>query len=146
MISVKTTRDAAGKLLTAEVAEYHRDYENRNDWKTLAAAEEIATVLNAAADIRYIAIDNGEWVSPRYDVIVLPKVGDEVSYAFNGDSYPCGKVIRVSSGPDYSQIAAGPDNRGETRVFYRRKKSGAWINKKTWTLVRGHVSTYNESF
>jgi len=140
MLSVKTTRDPAGKLLTAEVAPgYDPQHENRNDWKTLEAAQEVAEALGPA----YVATDAGAHVSPRYDVVALPKVGDAVSYAFNGDSYPCGHVTKVSPAPHRRiEVLDGTTK----RVFYRRKLSGSWVNAGTWSLIPGHHEKRNPSF
>ena len=154
MINVKTMRDSRGRLLTAKVVDSAPEHENRNDWKTMAAAEEVARVLNQFADgfDRYLATDAGPHVSPRYDVIALPKVGDAVSYSFNGDSYPCGHVISVSAGPNFRRIVAheprGGKHVGEVRehVFWRRRKTGSWIMDGTWSLVAGHVDKRNPSF
>lgn len=44
----------------------------------------------------YVAIDNGPWHYPRYDVIRRPYVGDLVSKSFNGDSYPRGTIVKIS--------------------------------------------------
>lgn len=141
MLSIKTTRDTAGKLLTATVVPgYDPAAENRNDWKTFEAADEVAKALGSA----YIATDAGPYVSPRYDVIALPQVGDDVSYAFNGDSYPCGKVTKVSAFP-HRRIEAR-DEAGRACVFYRRKQTGAWVMDGTWSLQAGHVNKRNPEF
>lgn len=127
-------------------------FENRNDWKSYAAAEEVATALNKkAGKVQYIATDSGPYVSPRYDVMELPKVGDAVSYAFNGDYYPCGKIKSMSPGPGFRRIVAGPDFTGKDRVFWRRCQNGeavggAWVNAGTWSLVPGTIEKRNPEF
>ena len=146
---------SAGKILRAEAIAWPlppnvdpRKYESRNDWKTMAAAEEVAAALGP----EYVATDAGPYVSPRYDVIALPKVGDAVSYSFNGDSYPCGHVISISAGPNFRRIVAheprGGKHVGEVRehVFWRRRKTGSWVMNGTWSLVAGHVDERNPSF
>jgi hypothetical protein len=136
MLSIRTFRDSQGKLLVAEVApSYDPENENRNDWKTFEAADEVASKLGPD----YIATDAGPGVYPRYDVVRLPKVGDEVSYAFNGDSYPCGKITHVGKSKRVVRTDGG-------RVFYRRKMTGSWVSEGMWFLVHGHVSTRNPSF
>lgn len=140
-----------GKIVTAcpVVAKDHLDptHENRNNWKTFDAAKEVAAALGAG----WIATDAGPYVSPRYDVIDLPKVGDAVSYTFNGDSYPCGTIKSISPGPGFRRIVAGPDFTGKDRVFWRRchdgePTGGAWINEKTWSLISGHHERRNPEF
>lgn len=113
------------------------DYQNRNDWKTFEQAEQIAKALGAG----YIATDAGDHVSPRYDVIELPKIGDEVSYAFNGDYYPCGKIEKISKKPEYRRIATT-----DGTVFYRRGNTGTWKHNQTWSLVAGHINKRNPEF
>jgi len=93
----------------------------------------------AALGEGYIATDAGEYVSPRYDVIDLPKIGAEVSYAFNGDYYPCGKIASISK--SFKLITTT-----EGQKFYRRGESGCWKYNKTWSLVPGHISKLNPEF
>jgi hypothetical protein len=144
MLSIKTTRDSKGTLLTATVVEYAPEHENRNDWKTMAAAEEVARALGA----EYIATDAGPYVSPRYDVQALPKVGDPVSYSFNGDSYPCGHVARISAGPMFRRIVVEEkhDTYTRTEVFWRRGRTGSWVKDGMWYLIPGHVNKRNPEF
>lgn len=144
MLRIETTRDAKGKVLTAKVLPeetgWKQGHENRNDWKTFAAAEEIAKVLGA----EFIATDAGEWVSPRYDVQRLPKVGEKVSYTFNGDTYPCGIIESVSKAAGHRRIVA--DENGTKHVFWRRRLSGSWVKDGTWSLTGGHINERNPSF
>lgn len=115
---------------------------SRWDFKTFADAEHIAASANKLNDGKqYIATDSGPYVSPRYDVVDVPKVGAPVSYAFNGDYYPCGKIVSVGSG---AKMIVRTDTGA---VFYRRRLTGTWIKEGgTWMLVRGHHSEKNPSF
>jgi hypothetical protein len=115
------------------------DVESRNDWKTFAAAEEIARGLTETTCKLYIATDAGSSTSPRYDVIKAPAVGDEVSYSFNSDTYPCGTITRISKTMKRVSTTSG-------RVFYRRDLTGSWINAGIWSLVQGHITTRNPHF
>lgn len=108
--------------------------ENRNDWKTFEAAQSVAAHLDG-----HIATDAGPNVSPRYDVIKLPKVGDKVSKAFNGDHYPCGVIVNISK-----TLKAITTDGGD--VFYRVRQTGSWRNQGTWFLEAGHHSELNPSF
>lgn len=140
-----------GKITAARVADEQDramhlilPIETRNDWKNLEAAQHVANALNLIeGEQLYIATDAGPHVSPRYDVLKLPKIGDKVSYAFNGDSYPCGEILSIS--PSLKRITAG-ERDGVTKVFYRVRQTGCWRNAGTWSLVPGHVYKQNPSF
>ena len=118
--------------------------QTRSDWTSFEQVEKIAAELSAATGKRFIPVDAGEWVSPRYDVIEAPIVGAEVSSAFNGDYYPTGKITRVS--PDCRVVTATDEHTGTVTRYYRRRLSGAWINERTWSMVSGHRTDKNPSF
>jgi hypothetical protein len=118
---------------------YDRRYEHRHDWKTMDRAREVASQLTESTGTLHLATDSGPNVSPRYDVILAPKVGDEVSKGFNGDYYPEGEIVRISA--SYRRIVTSTD-----AVFYRRGESGSWIQDGTWTLVAGVRNERNPSF
>lgn len=86
-----------------------------------------------------IPADAGPYVWPRYSVVEPPKVGDLVSYGFNGDAYPCGFVTKISKSLRRVETSEG-------RVFFRRKLTGSWISGGTWSLIHGHVNKRNPSF
>jgi hypothetical protein len=117
--------------------------QNSNDWKTFEQVEKIAEMLTRHTGVEYIGTDAGSHVSPRYDVIKMPQVGDDVSYSFNGDSYPCGKIWSVSA--TKFKITTMTES-GLVKHFYRRRKTGSWINNGTWSLISGHHSEQNPSF
>src|ERR1700748_957137 len=125
MLSFNVVR-VDGAIVSAQEVEYAPEHENRNDWKTFAEAEAVAKAAGAG----YIAIDAGQYVSPRYDVIKMFKVGEDVSYGFNGDAYPAGKVAKIS--PSKSIITLENGDR-----YHRRQMSGSWKRAKTWTLMHG---------
>lgn len=121
---------------------------NRNDIECFEMAGDMAKSASKNLGKVYLAIDSGPNVSPRYDVFEAPKVGDDVSKAFNGDYYPVGKVVKI--GKDYKRIyvsdaspSAGACKAPE--VFVRRKLSGAFVNKG-WSLVPGVRNERNPSF
>lgn len=121
---------------------------DRNYFKSIVAAEEYAAASNAWAERsglpnRYTHVDRTANVSPRYDVVSIPRVGEPVSYAFNGDSYPCGKVTKVAA--SLRRVEAREED-GSVHVFWRRDLSASWIKDGTWSLVHGHVSSYNREF
>jgi len=140
MLYIVVTRYADGSIIGANVATEQEcrtlgSIESRWDWKSFEAAQEVA----AALGLDYHATDAGNGVSPRYDVQRLPQVGDAVSCAFNGDSYPCGTITKISASKRVIQTSEG-------RTFYRVRKSGCWKHAGTWSLVQGHVYKQNPSF
>lgn len=87
----------------------------------------------------YLPTDAGSHQSPRYDVIRVPQVGAPCSYSFNGDTYPDGHVTYVTPGTCRIIRTSGDENHPDGHTYYRRKLSGAWIQKGgTWSLVQGH--------
>lgn len=114
---------------------------SRNDFRSFADAEKVAALLGEG----YIPTDAGSHVSPRYDVQALPKVGDDVSYGFNGDYYPAGKITSISKGPLFRKVVA-TNAAGRVHTFWRRRKSGSWVMDQTWSLVGGIHNERNPSF
>lgn len=113
---------------------------NRNHFSTFADALDIAIkarALNNGND--YIATDAGQNCSPRYDVIEVPKVGAEVSQSFNGDCYPCGKIVSISKSLKKITTDTG-------KVFWRYKQTGSWLVNGYASMIAGHVSERNPSF
>lgn len=142
MLYIEVVR-SFGKVVSAKVVaddDDRRLAENRNDWRSYKAAQEVAAALGDG----FIATDSGPYVSPRYDVIELPKVGDKVSYHFNGDHYPCGTITKISKGPLFRRIET--DDANGPHVFWRRKLTGGWIKDGTWFLEQGHHNELNPSF
>lgn len=126
-----------GKIVVS--SEYTHGAESRWDWESFECAETIAAMASEDNETLYIATDAGPWVSPRYDIILAPKVGDPVSYRFNGDSYPSGFITKISKSMKRIETDEG-------RVFYRRKQSGSWVYNQTWSMVHGHHNERNTEF
>lgn len=78
--------------------------------------------------------------STDFEVIRCPAVGDEVSYSFNGDTTPCGKIVRLT--PKLMVITDAGYR------FNRRGNSASWyrIGGKSWCLVHGHIEERNPHF
>jgi len=112
---------------------------NRWDFKTFADADKMAAEATTLTGRLHIGTDSGEHVSPRYDVIEAPTVGQEVSCYFNGDAYPAGKIVSISK-----TLKKVVTDDGTT--FFRRRNSGAWVNHGTWAMVEGRRSERNPSF
>ena len=112
---------------------------------TFEQALELAERLTASEGRLFLGCDAGKWCSPRYTVHAAPAVGELVSYAFNGDYYPCGKIVSVGGGVKRRVVAREED--GTEHVFYRRKLSAQWIKQGgTWSLVSGTHDRRNPSF
>lgn len=124
-----------------------RAFVQMNTFEKCEAIAKAATEYHEAFESAdtYIAIDAGPNVSPRYDVIRCPKVGDKVSYSFNGDTYPDGEIKSISK--SLRVIKTTPsEGRFYGNIYYRRGLSGSWIKDRTWTLVQGHIDERNPSF
>jgi len=128
-----------GSKLTAVTSDYAPHGINRNDFANIDDAQRIANDATTLTGVVYIPTDAGAHVSPRYDVIEAPRVGEEVSRAFNGDYYPAGKIVKVSASMRRVETVQGI-------VFYRRGNSAQWLNNGTWTMVSGVVDKRNHSF
>lgn len=138
MLYIDTNTD---KVISADEAKDRRYAETttRHDWLSYDAACELAARVSFAMGELYIGIDNGEYIYPRYDIIKAPVVGDDVSYTFNGDTYPDGKIKSISE--SMRLITTDTGNK-----YYRRKLTGAWKRHNTWTLVQGHRREQNPHF
>lgn len=113
--------------------------ESRWDWESFERVQGVAAFVTALSGRDYVGTDEGECVLPRFDVVQVPKVGDKVSYTFNGDYYPCGTVERVTKN---LMVVTSTGHR-----FNRRKNTGSWVMPGgTWSLVSGHYTDKNESF
>lgn len=126
------------EVLTSFLGEDRTKIVSRRDMKEFGDAERIAEQATKLTGTRYIAIDNGGGMWPRFDVIEAPVVGASVSYCFNGDYYPDGEIVHVTKGT-LRQIRTSTGN-----VYYRRGNSGRWVMKGgTWSLVNGHRDERN---
>lgn len=117
----------------------------RWDFPDFAFVTRLAASASALTGEDWIPVDRGDCVSPRFDVMACPKVGDDASKGFNGDYYPVGKIVSISAAPTRRVITVdGP--RGKLR-FYRRGLSAGWTQAGgTWGLVQGVVNRYNQEF
>lgn len=112
----------------------------------------VAEHLTTLTKVPHWAEDRGSNVSPRFAVIRGFSIGEPVSYGFNGDSYPCGRIIAMSARPKDASKGEGPriitvqDHQGVRKQFWRRKKTGSWKHDQTWSLQHGWHSDRNPSF
>ena len=111
------------------------DFECNWDWKTLedvtACFERMGEKLEG-----FMITDTGPHCSPRFDIVEKPKVGDKISYAFNGDYHPCGEIAKISK--TMKKITST-----EGDVFYRRRATGCWLKNKYWAMIDGHHDVRN---
>jgi len=111
----------------------------RNEMGNFEFAEKVAREATALTGRAHVATETPScW--PRFDVVEAPKVGDAVSYSFNGDTYPDGFVVKVSDSLRVARTDTGS-------VYYRRGKTGTWVKAGgTWALVHGHRNERNPCF
>ena len=109
--------------------------------ESIEVANEIAQHLTTKTAQTHIGVDRGPHVSPRYTVIEFPfAVGMEVSKGFNGDSYPQGKIAKISSNLRVVTLESG-------QKFWRRKLTESWKETGgTWSLIPGVHNDRNPSF
>ena len=113
---------------------------SRSDFTSRQMAEEIAAQATEVTKKLHIVVDRGNSRLIPYDVIEAPAVGNPVSYAFNGDYYPCGEITAVS--PTLKKIVTSTGHE-----FYRSKQTGNWKLKGTFfSLIKGHIDKRNPSF
>lgn len=111
--------------------------QSRWDWdkSDITSVEELAEKATEFTGEKHEAIETG--CRPRYDIIRMPAVGDDISYSFNGDTRPCGQIASVSKTGKLITSTEG-------HKFYRNGKLGAsWVMNKTWSMVRGHRDERN---
>lgn len=114
-------------------------WQSRWDWKSFEEVQRLAMYITAMTGKVHIGTDATESTSPRYDIIEIPKVGDEVSYGFNGDYYPDGVITKITSKLQITTSGGG--------TYRQRKNTGSWIKTGgTWSLVKGHISEQNPHF
>lgn len=127
--------------------------------QTYTQALETAKRMTEEQRAPFWAEDRGPSVHPRYAVIPAFQIGEPVSYGFNGDSYPCGRIIAITSPSDGSRDAQGKerpecgyriitvqDHNGNKSKFWRRRLSGSWKKNETWSLQHGWHQDRNPSF
>lgn len=111
----------------------------RKRYETFAEAEADAADLTKSEGALHLPTDAGEWVYPRYGVVAAPIVGAMVSKRFNGDSYPCGTIAKITHNNRRIETTTGV-------VFWRRRLSGSWVSDNTWSMAGGHHDERNPSF
>lgn len=138
-------RNTEGTLVSVQAESPARGtaYQTRNDFTTKDEVDVLALEATKLTGDVHLGVDQGPGHYPRFDVVRAPKVGDLASYGFNGDSYACGEIVRVSK--SLSKITTRTEG-GHERDFYRRGQTSSWKNQGTWGLIRGHHDKRNPSF
>lgn len=114
-------------------------YECRHDWNSYEEVQRLSLYLTARTGKSYVGVDRGQFVSPRFDVIECPIIGDKISMSFNCDAYPDGEIISISKKLTVTTSTG--------KVYRRKGNTAKWLQTGgTWCMVRGHVSETNPSF
>ena len=138
---IKNMGDWALEVTESDRPIHHAAESNHNQLPSLEWAELYAAENRMMLCTLHLACDNGAHTSHRYGVVEAPAVGDDVSYAFNGDYYPCGTVTHVTKG------SARVIKTDTGATFYRRRQTSCWKKKGgTWSLVQGHIKRSNPHF
>ena len=135
---IATNPHAPNHIIVTEISDKRQidnDWICGHDFKSFEQAEEVANAASVFAGIDYIPTESNGY----FEVVVAPKVNDPVSYAFNGDYYPCGYIASISKTMKKITTTDGG-------VFYRKRNSGTWLKHKTWSLIDGHHSELNPHF
>jgi hypothetical protein len=141
MLYVKIVNNLPVEISDKYVDEYIEgpEWKSRWDWSSLDEVSRLALYITAMTGETYIGTDRGSGVSPRYDIIRVPAVGDKVSYGFNGDYYPDGEIVKVTK---KLQVTTSTGS-----IYRQRKNSSSWVKAGgTWSLVAGHVYQQNPHF
>jgi hypothetical protein len=136
-----------GGLICQVSNEYPKEgpWGKENGWQSTRDAESFeeastwARYLTAMTGNLWLPADATASTSPRYSVFEAPKVGDLVSYGFNGDCYPCGEIEKITKGWRITTSTG--------KKFSRYKQTAGWrAVGGTWSMVAGHVEERNPHF
>lgn len=92
------------------------------DYESFEEVQDIAVKISEITGQQWIAYDDGEWTSHRFGIMEPPKVGDEVSYGFNGDYYPCGTIAKITKA-GVSRLAKAKSS----TVVIKSVRAGLWL-------------------
>ena len=100
-------------------------------------AQHLADSASKIGDRHILICDNAD---SRHGCSIAraPAIGDPVSMSFNGDSYPCGTIAKISKNLRRVETS-------ERKVFYRRQETGRWLYGG-WALINGHIREQNPHF
>lgn len=109
--------------------------QSRWDWTSFEQVKKLAEECTALTGKAHLAVDAGEWCSPRFDVMEAPDIGDPVSKAFNGDKYQEGVIFKIT--PTW-QIKTSTG-----KIFRRHKNSACWKDSNGYGMISGHHDERN---
>lgn len=80
------------------------------------------------------------------------KVGDDVSYGFNGDWYPDGQIAKITN--NYITTTNGRKYHKKTFVWCDKstnyedvlKEEFTVVGSSSWCMCKGHIRTWNPEF
>ncbi len=140
MLYIKIENDKVVGLKTSWTADMAGEgWTDRWNWNSYEEVEKLAEMVADFTGKKYLPLDCGSHVSPRFDVLEAPAIGDEVSRTFNGDYYPVGTIVKISD--SFRVITTS-----EGKWFYRDKLSGRWLSHGTWALIPGTHKELNPHF
>ena len=109
------------------------------DVESMAEARSLALYLTSMTGTAYLPADEGGGISPRYRIVEAPVVGQKVSRTFNGDTYPCGTIVKITR---TWQITTDDGTR-----FRRRRETGGWLETGgSFWMTSGHHYEQNPHF
>ena len=109
------------------------------DIKSYEETIRIAEEISALTEKFHLPVDRGDCVYPRYDVILPPAIGDKVSCSFNGDTTPCGEIVKIT--PKWRITTS------DGVKFNRVKNTGSWkVIGGYQSMVNGHHYERNPHF
>lgn len=128
--------------LPVEISDTYKcgaDFQCCWDWTSLDEVQRLARYVTAMTGDVYLGVDKGDHISPRFNVVKAPKVGEKVSRMFNGDAYPAGEIVKITKG---WQITTSTGKK-----FRQVKQTGSWreVRGPFW-LIAGHVYEKNPHF
>lgn len=103
------------------------EWQSRWDWKSYEHVVALAAELTALTGKLHLGTDATESTSPRYDVIEAPAIGDEVSKGFNGDYYPCGKIVNITPTFQITTDTGAKFRRYKNTAGWRQAGRGFWM-------------------
>jgi hypothetical protein len=110
-----------------------------HDFESFHEVAKICSDLARNAGEVFLPCDNGPSTSWRFTVCRPPKVGDAVSYTFNGDTTPDGHVTRIT--PSWTVVTSSG------KRYKRSRQTSTWRQTGgTWILTFGHHEERNPHF
>lgn len=137
MLYINLTTLSVQDFRDAEISRANgHEVESRRDWETLERVTEVCDMLDQEL---YMVEDSGNGCLPRFDIVRKPRIGDKVSYGFNGDMRPDGEIASISKTMKLITTTTG-------NKYYRRGKTSTWKLRGTWSMCFGHHTATNQEF